>query len=57
MLLRSSVNFPAGQEISLSSIASRPVLGLSKPPVQWVSGIVSLAVGFPGRGHSLLSSV
>jgi hypothetical protein len=33
-----------GQEILLSSIMSRPALGPTHPPIQWVQGAVSLRV-------------
>jgi hypothetical protein len=34
-------------EISLFSTASRPVLGPTQPPIQWVSGALSPAVRQP----------
>jgi hypothetical protein len=45
------VQFPtgAGKVISLFVTASRPVLGTTQPPIQWVSGALSLGVKRPGR--------
>jgi hypothetical protein len=42
----------------LFSIASRPALGLTEPPIQWIQGYPSPAVKRPGReaDHSPLSS-
>jgi hypothetical protein len=47
------------QVISLSSITSRPVLGPTQPPIQWVLGTLSPGVKWPGReaDHSPPSSV
>jgi hypothetical protein len=38
-----------GQEIFLFSTASRPALGPTQPPTQWVAGALSLGVKRPGR--------
>jgi hypothetical protein len=35
--------------VRISSISSRPVLGLSQPPIQWVTGTLSWRVKWPGR--------
>jgi hypothetical protein len=46
--------FPAGLGIFLFDTVSRPVLGPTQPPIQWVPGALSLGVKRPGReaGHS-----
>jgi hypothetical protein len=36
-------------DIFLSTTASRPVLGPTQPPIQWVPGVLSLGVKRPGR--------
>jgi hypothetical protein len=38
-----------GQEIFLYFTSSRPALGLTQPPVQWVPGALSPGVTRPGR--------
>jgi hypothetical protein len=45
------------QEISLYSTASRPDLGSTQSPIQWVHVVLSLGVDWPGReaDHSLPS--
>jgi hypothetical protein len=44
------VRFPAGQRIFPVASVSRPALGPTQPPVQWVSGVLSLGVkARPGR--------
>jgi hypothetical protein len=47
-----------GLAIFLFTTASRPALGPTQPPIQWVSGILSLGVKRPGReaDHSPPSS-
>jgi hypothetical protein len=55
----SRVRFPAGAgNFSLKTTASRPALGPTQPPIQWVPGAVSLGVKRPGRvaDHSPQSS-
>jgi hypothetical protein len=44
--------------ICLSTTSSRPVLGPTQPPIQWVPGALSLGVKRPGReaDNSLPSS-
>jgi hypothetical protein len=44
------VGFDSWQEheIFLFSTASRPVLGPTQPPIQWVLGALSLGVKWPG---------
>jgi hypothetical protein len=37
-------SFPSRTEIFLFSTASRPALGLTQPPVQWVAGILYLGI-------------
>jgi hypothetical protein len=57
--VRSFVNgFPAGLGIFLFTTASRPALGSTQPPIQWVPGVPSLGVKRPGResDHSSPSS-
>jgi hypothetical protein len=38
-----------GCGISLLTTASGPVLGLTQPPIQWVTGALSFGVNRPGR--------
>jgi hypothetical protein len=47
-----------GLKIFLFTTASRTALGPTQPPIQWVTGAVSLGVKQPGRKafHSLPSS-
>jgi hypothetical protein len=54
----SKVRVPAGLGIFLFTTASRPVLGPTQPPIQWVPGALSLGIKWPGReaDHSLPSS-
>jgi hypothetical protein len=54
----SRVRFPAGLRIFLLTTASRPALGPTHPPNQWVPGALSLGVKRPGReaDHSPPSS-
>jgi hypothetical protein len=46
------VRFPAGQRIFPVASVSRPALGPTQPPVQWVPGVLSPGV-YPGRGVTL----
>jgi hypothetical protein len=52
------VRFPAGLGIFLFDTMSRPALGPTQPPNQWVPGDLSLVVKRPGReaDHSPPSS-
>jgi hypothetical protein len=52
------VRIPVGLEFFLFDIVSRPALGPTQPPIQWVSGALSLEVKRPGReaNHSPPSS-
>jgi hypothetical protein len=52
------LRFPAGQEFFLVSTASRPALGLTQFPVQWMSGALSVGAKQPGceADHSPPSS-
>jgi hypothetical protein len=52
------VRVPAGVGIFPFIIASRPVLGPTQPPIQWVPGALSLGIKRPRREayHSLPSS-
>jgi hypothetical protein len=43
------VRFAAGLGILLIITASRPALGPTQPPIQWVPGALSLGVKRPGR--------
>jgi hypothetical protein len=43
------VQFQAGLGISLFTTASRTALGPTQPPIQWVTGALSLGVKRPGR--------
>jgi hypothetical protein len=43
------VRFPAVQDFSLFSTSSRPALGPTQPPTQWVPGAISLGAKRPGR--------
>jgi hypothetical protein len=44
------VRFPAGQRIFPAASVSRPALGPTQPPVQWVPGVLSPGVkARPGR--------
>jgi hypothetical protein len=45
----SRVRFPAELGIFLFTTASRPALGPTQPPIQWVPGALSLGVKRPGR--------
>jgi hypothetical protein len=38
-----------GLGIFLFTTASRPALGPTKPPIQWIPGVLSLGVKWPGR--------
>jgi hypothetical protein len=42
-------DFRRGLGIFLFTTASRTVLGLTKPPIQWVPGVLSLGVKRPCR--------
>jgi hypothetical protein len=55
---KSGFYFRQRQEILLYSTASRPALGPTHPPIQWVPGALSLGVKLPGReaDHSSPSS-
>jgi hypothetical protein len=46
---RSGVRVPAGAGNFSLHTASRPALGLNQPPIQWVSGDLSLGVKRPSR--------
>jgi hypothetical protein len=52
------VRFPAGVGNFFSDTMTKPALGPTQPPLQWVPGALSLGVKRPGReaDHSLLSS-
>jgi hypothetical protein len=54
----SRVRFPGGLGIFLFTSASRPDLGPTQPPIQWVPEALSLGVKRPGReaDHSSPSS-
>jgi hypothetical protein len=43
------VRFPAGLGIFLFDTASKPALGSTQPPIQWVPGALSLGVERPLR--------
>jgi hypothetical protein len=43
------VRFPARSAIFLFATGSRPVLGPTQPPTQWVPGALSLGLKRPGR--------
>jgi hypothetical protein len=43
------VRVPVGARIFLHSTSSRPALGPTQPPIQWVPGALSLGVKQPGR--------
>jgi hypothetical protein len=45
----SRVRFPAGLGIFLFTNASRTALGHTQPPIQWVTGALSLGVKRPER--------
>jgi hypothetical protein len=51
-------DFRRGVGIFLFTAASGTALGPTQPPIQWVSGVLSLGVKGPGResDHSPLSS-
>jgi len=51
-------NSQQGQGIVLFTMTSRLVLGLTEPPVQWVPGVLSPGVKWPGNeaDHSLPSN-
>jgi hypothetical protein len=52
------VRFPAGAGIFLFDTMSRPDLGPTQPPIQWLPGDLSVEVKRPGRepDHSPPSS-
>jgi hypothetical protein len=52
------VRIPAGAGKFLFDTVSRPALGPTQPPIQWVIGLISLGVKRPKRetGHSPPSS-
>jgi hypothetical protein len=54
---KSGVRIPAGVGIFLDTV-SRPSLGSTQPPIQWVRGCLSLGVKRPGHeaDHSPPSS-
>jgi hypothetical protein len=54
----SGVRVPVGATDFFLTPASRPVLGPTQPPIQWVPGVLSLEVKRPGReaDHSPPSS-
>jgi hypothetical protein len=47
-----------GQGIFLFTTASRTAVGPTQPPIQWVTGVLSLGIKWPGReaDHSLPSN-
>jgi hypothetical protein len=53
-----NVRFPVGLGIFLFDTVSRPALGPTQPPIQWVPRALSLGVKRPGReaDHSPPSS-
>jgi hypothetical protein len=55
---RSGFDSRQGMGIFLFTTASRPALGPTQPPIQWVSGFISPGVKQPGReaDHSPRSS-
>jgi hypothetical protein len=54
----SRVRFPAGTGNFLFTTVSRTAVGPTQPPIQWVPGVLSLEVKWPGReaDHSPPSS-
>jgi hypothetical protein len=52
------VRVPVEGKIFLLSTSSRPVLGPTQPPIQWILGALSSGVKQPGRetNHSLPTS-
>jgi hypothetical protein len=52
------VRFSMGLEIFLFNTMSRPALGFTQPPIQWVRGVLSLVIKWPGceADHSPPSS-
>jgi hypothetical protein len=45
----SRFRFPEGLGVFLFTTASSTALGLTKPPIQWVRGALSLRVNWPVR--------
>jgi hypothetical protein len=47
------VRVPVGARIFHFSMSPRPALGSTRPPIQWVTGALSLGVKRPGREADL----
>jgi hypothetical protein len=45
----SRVGFPAGTGNFFTTTASRTALGPTQPPIQWISGALSLGIKRPGH--------
>jgi hypothetical protein len=53
--LDSQGSIPGRGKIFLFSTASRPALGPTQPPIQWVPGVISLGVKQPGHEADYLA--